>query len=43
MNRYTSATNRVLDRAELITSSLSKTTKSVNEEIEERQQELINQ
>lgn len=43
MNRYTSATNRVLDRAELITSSLSKTSKSVNEEIEKRQQELINQ
>ena len=43
MNRFTDATSRVLWRADALSSNLSKTTKSVKEEIQKRQQQLIDQ
>lgn len=43
MNRFTDATSRVLWRADALSSNLSKSVNSINEEIQKRQQQLIDQ
>ena len=43
LNRYTDATDRVIRRANAAIASLPNTSKSIKEEVQKRQQELINQ
>jgi hypothetical protein len=43
LDRYDSATKRIINQNDIIASSLSRTTKSVSEEVLKRQQELIEQ
>lgn len=43
MDRYDNATKRIINQNDIITSSMSKTSKSVSEEIQKRQQELMEQ